>query len=77
MGKKSSKGSQGIRCKCIKVCFTKHGASMALVNAKIARSLRGYQKRKETRIYGDCPCGHWHLTSKGETSGTGEELPQG
>lgn len=58
------KGSPGLRCPCEKVCFSYEGAETALLNAKIARALRHSQKRKEIRIYGDCWCGHWHLTSK-------------
>jgi hypothetical protein len=42
---------------------------MALLNAKIARALRRSQKRKEIRAYGDCQCGHWHLTSKEDKNG--------
>lgn len=64
------RGSAGRKCPCEKVCFSQEGAEEALLNAKIARALRHSQKRKEIRIYGDCPCGHWHLTSKENIRGS-------
>jgi hypothetical protein len=66
MTKRRQRSSKGIHCTCVKVCFSEDGA---LLNAKIARALRRSQKRKEIRAYGDCQCGHWHLTSKEDKNG--------
>jgi hypothetical protein len=52
-------------CRCGKHKFTETGAQTALLNAKIARGLRGNKKRRECRIY-ICPTDRKvrHLTSK-------------
>lgn len=51
--------------RCGKVVFADHAeASRAVVDAKIARSLRGRRRRREQRAYRCDPCGGWHLTSQ-------------
>lgn len=50
--------------RCAKVKFlTASDAQDALLRAKIARSLRGSQKRREERAYWCNECSAWHLTS--------------
>lgn len=50
--------------RCGKVCFpTEQAARDALVQAKIAHSLRGNTGRREQRAYPCEACNAWHLTS--------------
>jgi hypothetical protein len=52
-------------CRCGKHKFTETAAQTALLNAKIARGLRGNKKRRECRVY-ICPTDRKvrHLTSR-------------
>lgn len=52
---------------CGKHRFPTEGEALrAVVDAKIARSLRQRVRRREERAYRCDPCGAWHLTSKPE-----------
>lgn len=44
--------------------FTEEEAKRALLDAQIARVIRGREKRRETRSYWCRHCDGWHLTSK-------------
>lgn len=61
-------------CRCGKHQFTETAAQRALLNAKIARGLRGNRKRRECRIY-TCPTNPKirHLTSKPDWNAGKEE----
>lgn len=57
---------------CKKRRFTQKGAERALLQAKIAKALRGSTTRNEKRVY-PCPeCNppmQWHLSSKESRNG--------